>query len=67
MIVYVCDWVKIDGEWRQVVDVRGDFFALLPDRDAGTFDWYDTGKPIDGLTDHLAHPTMQRKLKEVGL
>lgn len=65
MIVYIGDWVKITGEWRQVVDVGNDLFALI-DFDGG-LEWFDTRKRIDGLTDHLAHPTMQRKLKEVGL
>jgi hypothetical protein len=65
MIVYVGDWVKITGEWRQVVDVGNDLFALI-DFDGG-LEWYDTRKDIVGLQDHIAHTTMARKLAEAGL
>ena len=40
MIVYIGDWVKITGEWRQVVDVGNDLFALI-DFDGG-LEWHDT-------------------------
>lgn len=65
MIVYVGDWVKITGEWRQVVDVGNDMFALI-DFD-GSLEWYDTREDINGLQDHVSHPTMTRKLAEAGL
>jgi hypothetical protein len=67
MLVYVGDWVKIAGVWRQVVDVGNDLFALIHSDLDGGLEWYDTRKRIDGLTHHVAHPTMQDKLQEAGL
>jgi hypothetical protein len=65
MIVFTGDWVKINCEWRQIVDVGNDMFALI-DCD-GSLEWHDTREKIDGLQEHVTHPTMRRKLQEAGL
>ena len=67
MIVYVGDWVKISGIWRQVVDVGNDLFALIDPELSGGLEWHDTRKRIDGLTHHVSHNQMQDTLQEAGL
>lgn len=66
MIVFVGDWVKVSGMWRQVVDIdaMSDSFALL-DSD-GSKQWWGTNVPAV-FSGHLSNNEMQDKLAELGL
>ena len=66
MIVYVGDWVKISGMWKQVVklDYGRDLFAVL-DSD-GASQWWGIEVP-QIFDDHISNNQMQDKLQEAGL
>lgn len=66
MIVYVGDWVKISGMWKQVVSINYvmDSFATL-DSD-GAKQWWMIDKP-QMFDDHVSNAQMQTKLTEAGL
>ena len=64
MIVYVGDWVKTSGKWRQVVaaDPVADLFAVLGLDDAEHLVWYGTEAP-EVFGGHLSDLEMQEKLE----
>ena len=64
MIVYVGDWVKTSGKWRQVVaaDPVADLFAVLGLDDAELLVWYGT-ETSDVFGGHLSDLEMQEKLE----
>ena len=64
MIVYVGDWVKASGKWRQVVaaDPVADLFAVLGLDDAELLVWYGT-ETSDVFGGHLSDLEMQEKLE----
>ena len=66
MIVFVGDWVKTNGKWRQVVaaDPVADLFATLGVDDADYMVWHDTYSP-DVFDGHLSDPEMQTKLEGI--
>lgn len=66
MIVYVGDWIKTDGKWRQVVaaDPLTDTFAVLGSDDDELMVWYGTDAP-DVFDGHLSDPEMQTKLESI--
>jgi len=66
MIVFVGDWVKVSGMWKQVilVDSSKDSFATL-DSD-GANQWWGTNVP-QVFDDHVSNTQMQDKLQEAGL
>ena len=66
MIVYVGDWVKISGMWKQVVSINYamDSFATL-DSD-GANQWWSTIAP-QVFDDHVSNIQMQTRLREAGL
>ena len=66
MIVFVGDWVKVSGMWKQVilVDASKDSFATL-DSD-GANQWWGTNVP-QVFDDHVSNTQMQDKLQEAGL
>ena len=64
MIVYVGDWIKTDGKWRQVVavDPVADLFAVLGLDDAEHLVWHGTEVP-EVFGGHLSDLEMQEKLE----
>jgi len=66
MIVFTGDWVKVSGQWKQVVaiDSRYDNFATL-DSD-GEHLWWGVEVP-EVFEDHVSNTEMQAMLKEAGL
>ena len=66
MIVYVGDWVKTNGMWRQVVavDPEHDLFAVLGVNEPDNLVWYGTAVP-EVFGGHLSDLEMQEKLGEV--
>ena len=64
MIVYVGDWIKTDGKWRQVVavDPVADLFAVLGLDDAELLVWHGT-ETSDVFGGHLSDLEMQEKLE----
>ena len=64
MIVYVGDWIKTNGKWRQVVavDPVADLFAVLGLDDAELLVWYGT-ETSDVFGGHLSDLEMQEKLE----
>ena len=66
MIVFIGDWVKLSGKWRQVVSVNTymDMFAPL-DSD-GEYQWFGTEAP-EFFDSHVSDTEMQDKLQENGL
>jgi len=66
MIVFVGDWVKISGMWKQVVlvDASKDSFATL-DSDGANL-WWGINVP-QMFDDHVSNSQMQDKLREAGL
>lgn len=64
MIIYVGDWIKMAGEWRQVVSVNGDMYALI--NADSLLDWFDANNFIDPAN-HMAHSAMQKKLNNAGI
>lgn len=66
MIVFVGDWIKFSGMWKQIVSVNAntDTFATL-DSD-GALQWWGTELP-EVFEDHVSNIEMQDKLREKGL
>jgi hypothetical protein len=64
MIVYVGDWIKTNGKWRQVVavDPVADLFAVLGLDDAENLVWYGTEVP-EVFGGHLSDLEIQEKLE----
>ena len=64
MIVYVGDWVKTSGKWRQVVavDPVADLFTVLGLDDAELLVWHGTEVP-EVFGGHLSDLEMQEKLE----
>jgi len=66
MIVFTGDWVKFNGNWKQVTDIDfgRDLFAVL-DSD-GERQWFGTEVPevFDG---HISNTEMQVRLQDAGL
>lgn len=67
MIVFIGDWVKISGQWRQVVDVNpgNDTFSIVAN-DWGEQIWYGTETP-EIFGGHCSDPEFQTKLQGAGL
>ena len=66
MIVYVGDWIKTNGKWRQVVavDPEHDLFAVLGVNEPDQLVWYGTELP-EAFSGHLSDLEMQEKLEEL--
>lgn len=63
-MIYVGDWIKMGCEWRQVVAVNGDMYALI--NADSLLDWFDANQWIDPSR-HLSNPMMQKKLNSAGI
>ena len=64
MIVYVGDWIKTNGKWRQViaVDPVHDLFAVLGVNETEDLVWYGTAVQ-DVFGGQLSDLEMQEKLE----
>lgn len=67
MIVYVGDWVKVMGAWRQVVDVDpiSDTFSTISTVDGERMAWGT--KVSEVFQGHMSDISFQQKLEECGL
>lgn len=67
MIVYVGDWVKVMGAWRQVVFVnpRDDTFKTVSPVDGEYLTWCT--KVPKFFEDHVSDISFQDKLERAGL
>lgn len=66
MIVFIGDWVKFNGKWKQVTDVHvgSDTFAVLDC--GGEPQWFGT-EVAEVFEEHISNIEMQSRLKEAGL